>query len=133
MFVTRQADYAIRCVLYLSREDERSASVGEISRAMHVPKSFLAKIVQRLVKSELVRSTRGINGGFQLAKMPKDISLFDVIEAIQGPSAINMCSIDKKKCMRSGTCAIHPVWAKLRRDIEERLKKERFSDFPGNG
>jgi Rrf2 family protein len=133
MFVTRQTDYALRCVLYLSRGEDRIASVGEISRAMHVPKSFLAKILQRLVKSEIVTSTRGVRGGFQLAKRPRDISLLDVIEAVQGPTAMNMCSVDRKTCRLSGTCAIHPVWAKLRRDIEERLKKERFSDFPGRG
>lgn len=133
MFVTRQADYAIRCVLYLSRENKRSASVGEISRAMHVPRSFLAKIVQRLVKSELIRSTRGVNGGLELAKKPNDISLFDVIQAIQGSAFISMCATDKKECRLGYTCAVHPVWAKLRKDVEERLKKEKFSDFPAKG
>ncbi|MEW6107827.1 MAG: Rrf2 family transcriptional regulator [Nitrospirota bacterium] len=126
MYVTRKADYAIRCVLYLTRNTGRVASVDEISGAVYVPKSFLAKILQQLMKADIVSSTRGIKGGFQLAKDPKYINLLEVIEAIQGPSAANICAISKKLCRLSSTCAVHPVWVKVRKIVEQELKKQNF-------
>jgi Rrf2 family protein len=127
MFVTRKADYAIRCVLYLSNDPDRTATVEEISKAMLVPKSFLAKILQQLMKARLVNSSRGVKGGFQLARKPKDIHLLEVIEAIQGPSASNICALDKKLCSLSGTCSVHPVWVHIRQKVERELKKTTFS------
>lgn len=127
MYVTRKADYAIRCVLYLSRHPERTASVEEISGATLVPKSFLAKILQQLMKAGIVNSARGVKGGFQLAKRPKDINLLEVIESIQGVSAANICAIDRKKCGLSGTCSVHPVWVEIREMVEKRLKEENFA------
>ena len=129
MYVTRKADYAIRCVLHLSRDPEAVASVEEISRAMLVPKTFLAKILQSLMRAGIVSSIRGVKGGFQLAKRPKDINLLDVIDAIQGPSASNICAIDKRMCQLSSRCTVHPVWMKIREMVEKELKKKNFAEL----
>lgn len=131
MYVTRKADYAIRCVLHLSREPETVTSVEDISKVMFVPKTFLAKILQRLMKAGIVSSTRGVKGGFQLAKKPKDINLLDVIEAIQGPSAPNLCAVDKRLCQLSGICTVHPVWMKIRNIVEKELRKKNFAELSG--
>ena len=127
MYVTRKADYAIRCVLHLSRDPEAVTSVEEISRAMFVPKTFLAKILQSLMRAGIVSSTRGVKGGFRLAKRPMDINLLDVIEAIQGPSAPNLCAIDKRMCQLSGICTVHPVWIRIREMVEKELRKTNFA------
>ena len=127
MYVTREADYAVRCVLYLARKANGITPVNEIAKAMHIPKSFSAKILQRLVKAGIVISGRGIGGGFSLAKKPGNISILDVVKAIQGDSAINICAIDKKMCRLSNTCSVHPVWVELRGIIEKRLQKENFA------
>ena len=127
MYITRETDYGVRCVLYLARKAQEIAPVNEIAKAMHIPKSFLAKILQRLVKAGIVISGRGISGGFSLAKKPENISILDVVKAIQGDSAINICAIDKKMCRLSKTCSVHPVWVELRGIIERRLQKENFA------
>ena len=129
MYVTRKADYAIRCVLHLSRQPEALSSVEDISKAMLVPKTFLAKILQSLMKAGIVSSTRGVKGGFRLAKSPKDITLLEVIEAIQGPSASNVCAIDKKMCRLSSRCTVHPVWIKIREMVEKELRKTNFAEL----
>ena len=124
MLVTRETDYAVRTVLYLAREPDRTASVTEVARAMHIPKSFLAKILQRLVRSHILNSTRGVNGGFQLARKPSDITLLSILEAIQGPAGINLCAVDSRKCKWSASCSVHPVWVGIRKEVERRLKKQ---------
>jgi len=127
MYVTRKADYAVRCILLLSKEPDRIISASEISKSMAIPRTFLAKILQRLSRKGIVKSTQGISGGFRLAKKPGKISVLEVIEAIQGPSAMSVCALDKRICSRSGTCAVHPIWVELRRDVEKRLKSENFA------
>ncbi len=124
MLVTRKTDYAVRCILYLAQAREQVANVTEVSSKMHIPKTFLAKIFQKLAKAGLVESIRGMNGGFRLAKGPDEISLMDIMEAIQGPLCINICAVDSRKCRRSSTCAVHPFWVELRKDMDRRLREQ---------
>ena len=124
MLVTRETDYAVRTVLYLAKNRDRTASVTEVAHAMQIPKSFLAKLLQRLVRSHILTSSRGVNGGFQLARKPSAITLLSIMEAVQGPACINICAIDSKRCKLSSTCAVHPVWVEVRKEVEKRLKRE---------
>jgi Rrf2 family protein len=131
MLVTRETDYAVRCILYLAGDDDQVSSVAEVSKNMHIPKTFLAKIVQRLVKAGLVESIRGMNGGFRLAKKPSAISLLDIMTAIQGPEGINVCAVNSKKCRRSATCSVHPVWVELRKEVDRRLREQTIDRLVG--
>jgi Rrf2 family protein len=124
MLVTRETDYAVRTALYLAQQDGRMVSVTEIAHAMHIPKSFLAKLLQRLVRSHILASSRGAKGGFLLAQKPSEISLLSIMEAMQGPAGINVCAVDSKRCKLSSSCAVHPVWVEIRKEVEKRLKRE---------
>jgi len=127
MQITRETDYAIRCVYYLAGKPDEVTMVDEIAREMHVPKSFLAKILQKLTRASLVKSYRGVKGGFALARHPGRISLLDVIEAVQGPVAMNKCAIDESVCRFSATCSIHPVWIEVRKEVEQILRRKNFA------
>ncbi len=129
MLVTRETDYAVRCILYLAEDKDQVSNVTEVSRKMHIPKTFLAKIFQRLVKAGLVESIRGMNGGFRLAKKPDAISLLDIMVAIQGPACINVCAVDSKKCRRSSMCSVHPVWVELRKQVDQRLQQQTIAQL----
>jgi Rrf2 family protein len=100
--------------------------VEEVAREMSIPRSFLAKILQKLTKAGILKSFRGVKGGFQLAKKRGQISLLDVIEAIQGPTAMNTCAVDKTSCKFSSHCTVHPVWLELRKKVEQHLRKVTF-------
>jgi Rrf2 family protein len=130
MQVTREGDYGIRSVLYLARQPFKKVSfVNEISEEYKIPRSFLAKILQKLVKAKIVRSYRGVKGGFSLARQAKDISVLDVLEAIEGKLAMNICLADKKKCDFSKQCPIHSVWATAQSKVMETLKKANFDEL----
>jgi len=129
MQITRETDYAIRCVVYLSSKTDRVVMVDEIAREMAAPKSFLAKILQKLAKGGTVNSFRGVRGGYQLSRPPQDITLLDVIEAIEGTIALNACAVDKRACSFSSTCAVHPIWIRLRNEFNEMLKRHNFADI----
>jgi Rrf2 family protein len=124
MLISRQTDYAIRCILALAQDRGRILNAREIARGMHIPQSFLAKILQKLVRRGLVRSQRGVQGGFRLAQPPARLSLWAVVQAVQGSVGINLCALNRRRCRRGAACTVHPVWAKMRREIEQRLKKQ---------
>ena len=124
MLITRETDYAIRCVLYLAGKRGQRVVVDEIAKQMLIPKHYLAKILQRMVREGYVESTRGIGGGYRLLSAPARLSLYDIMFAIQGAAPVNVCAVDRGRCRRSAACSVHPVWVDVRRDVEKRLKRE---------
>jgi Rrf2 family transcriptional regulator, iron-sulfur cluster assembly transcription factor len=130
MQITREGDYGIRSVLYLARQPFKKISfVNEISEEYKIPRSFLAKILQKLVKAKIVRSYRGVKGGFSLAKQAKDISVLNVLEAIEGKLALNLCLPDKKMCNFSRHCPVCAVWATAQSKVVDVLGKANFEDM----
>jgi Rrf2 family protein len=127
--ITKEADYAVRCVLFLSQAPKEYTSVKDISAPMLIPVSFLAKILQKLIKGGVVESIRGAGGGYRLIKAPQDISVLDVIIAIDGPVALNRCVLDPKVCMLNDWCAMHPLWAELSWVVSDRLRKKNFKEL----
>ncbi len=112
MKLTRGVDYGTLGILYLARQPrERVVLISEIAEAQGVPESYLAKIFQDLAKAGLVRSHRGARGGFTLARLPVEITLRQVIEAIEGPVALNRCLDSREGCAQSSGCPVHAALA----------------------
>ena len=100
MQITRQADYAVRAVLYLARqENAERAATSAIAKEQRIPPSFLAKIISQLSIAGLLHTSRGARGGVTLAREAKDISLLEVVEAIDGPIQLNECAGDENNCL----------------------------------
>jgi Rrf2 family protein len=89
--IPRRVDYGLRAVIYLSVQDPRKCcSITEIAKQYGVPKEFLKKIIQDLIRCGLIKkSKRGACGGYTLARSPEQISFYDVIAALEGPIAVN--------------------------------------------
>jgi Rrf2 family transcriptional regulator, iron-sulfur cluster assembly transcription factor len=114
MGLTQKTEYAIRGMLYLSRlSDGHSASLDVIASEMKVPRSFLAKIFQVLVKRGLIVSSRGVGGGFMIARPPEQITLCEIVEAMEGPIIPNQCLMGEGVCSFQKTCTVHPVWRRV--------------------
>ena len=127
MYLFRQVDYAIRCLVYLTRTRDRLATKGEIAKATSAPDLFVAKILQRLVRAGLVSSTRGVHGGFVLARDPATLSLLDVIEITQAQVAPRPCVLNPRACAFVQSCPVHPIWIKIHRATERELRKVTFA------
>lgn len=125
----RQVDYAIRCIVYLSRTRDRLATKGEIAKETLAPDLFVAKILQRLVRAGLVLSTRGVHGGFVLARDPADLSLLDVINVTQSSLAPRPCVLNPRACPFRDSCPVHPIWVKIHRSTERELRKVSFASL----
>ncbi len=122
MKLTRGADYGTLGILYLARQPrERVVLISEIAGAQGVPESYLAKIFQDLAKAGLVRSHRGAKGGFTLARPPETITLRQVIEAVEGPIALNRCLDPREGCPQSAECVVHEALANAQKTLVEAL------------
>ncbi|PKK84938.1 MAG: Rrf2 family transcriptional regulator [candidate division Zixibacteria bacterium HGW-Zixibacteria-1] len=110
MQFTRAEEYGILGVIYLaSQEEGLIVPLSEIAEIRDVPEKFLAKIFQNLTKTGIVKSHRGVKGGFSLAKDPEVITIKDVVEAIQGPYHLIKCLPDRDCCEKVEFCPIRPV------------------------
>jgi len=112
MKLTRGGEYGIRGVLYLARQEEGKVSMlSAIAKAQDVPPRFLAK------------------GGFSLAKPSAEITIKDVIEAVEGPIHLNVCLIGDGECERGKLCAMHPIWEDAQEKMVNVLARSNFADL----
>src|SRR5215211_8345996 len=123
MQITRQADYAVRAILHLAqmKEGDRTAT-STVAKEQNIPRSFLAKIISQLSIAGLLHTSRGARGGVTLAREAKDITLLEVVEAIDGPIQLNECVGDKGACTFDMSCPIKPVWCDAQEELISRLK-----------
>ena len=93
--------------------------------------SFLAKIVSQLYVAGILQTSRGARGGVSLARKPEEISLLEVVEAIDGPIMLNECVSSNGVCVFGDTCPMRPVWCDAQAELVERLKVSTFDSFAG--
>ena len=111
MQLTRAADYAVRMMIHLATLPPGSrTNRAALAAAASVPEPFVGKILQNLTRSGLIESQRGMNGGFVLAASPEVVSVLDVVEAVEGPTTLNICVKPGATCDRKAWCPAHPVW-----------------------
>lgn len=106
-FIKRNTDYALRALVYMAETGaERPYPMGEIASATGTPETFLRKVVQKLDAAGVVATKRGVGGGVTFRKQPDTISVFEVVEAVQGPVAINKCFVSNRECIDREACRI---------------------------
>ena len=133
MRITKAADYAIRCVLFLSESDDKQVSQRvRIAEAMDIPAHFLAKIVQKLAVAGIVRIARGPAGGCQLIKTPDDVTLLDVIEAVDGRIIVSDCLMGSGICSRERKCPIRSAWTRIGGNLRKQLGSVTFASLIEN-
>ena len=130
MQITRQADYAVRAMLYLSHiGTTQRAATSEVAKEQHIPPSFLAKIISQLSIAGLLHTSRGARGGVSLAREPKEITLLEVVEAIDGPIQLNECVGETSTCTFDQDCPLRPVWCDAQEDLVKRLRGTNFEQL----
>src|SRR3989337_279905 len=132
--LTRDGEYAVRAVLHMCGQPAGSLSlISDIAETQEVPKSYLSKIMQHLVRAGLVKSRRGARRGVYLARKPEDITLRQAIEAIEGPIFLNVCLIKKGECHRDDFCPVHQVWKEAQRRLLEVLDGKTMAELAVEG
>ena len=120
MFST-SCHYGLQAMIYIALHSTPQKNVDLISIAsdLEIPKHFLSKVLQMLVKRGLLESTKGPTGGFKLRKSAAEITLIKIVDAIDGLEMFSQCGIGFKKCDGNKPCPIHFEYAQVREQIEE--------------
>jgi len=130
MRITRACDYTLRALTYMARKPKDSVFMrADLATKISVPNSFLGKILQNLAKSDILISERGKKGGFKLGKDPKDINVYDIIIAIDGPIYINNCMDPTYQCEVTTPCTAMPMWHEIQDTLVDKLKTFSLSDI----
>lgn len=130
MEITRQADYAVRSMVHLAElRLDRRVSTAAISEAEGIPLPFLTKVISRLATAGLVTTSRGMGGGVSLARPPEEVTLLQVVEAVDGPIVLNHCLLRSGTCEREPVCAAHDVWDEIQSKLLEELSSVTMKDL----
>ena len=131
MLITRASEYAILSLIVLSKASAPMDS-ETLSRELSIPKSFLAKILQALAKNNILKSYKGVHGGFSLLESPKNINMLDVMSAVEGKApAVFECAPSREDCPsdRASICNIWPFLNKLQGKIDIFLAELTLADI----
>jgi FeS assembly SUF system regulator len=119
--LTRLADYAVLLMTYLghewSRHPDRIHNAGGLSAETHIPMPTVSKLLGVMSRGGLLTSHRGQSGGYTLARAPADISVADIVGAVDGPIALTDCLTDDSDCGIESLCGVRTSWQKINRAV----------------
>lgn len=129
MIYSRSTEYAIRAFVHLAQVPEgKYAMVKQIAEKEKIPAHFLAKILQQLARKGLLRSSKGPTGGFILRLSPKEITLIQLVEALDGLTDYQKCVSGLSECTDDAPCGMHDAWKGLRSRIMDYLEQTSIAD-----
>lgn len=129
MRLTGETEYGLRGLLALAElPPEKALPLSAIATSQALPRSFLAKIFQKLVQHGLVRSHRGRTRGYSLARPARGISLREILEAVEGPGILDRCLFGRNHCADGQPCPLHDSWATIRPLVIELVERTTLAE-----
>jgi len=131
MFTTK-TEYGLKAMVILAKATSKEpVSLTQISKQEHISQAYLEHIFAKLKANDLVKSIKGVSGGYVLARTPKQINVFEIVEALEGPLAVFYCMShenDSVACNAKG-CLTKQVWYELQKNIIKTLRKFKLADL----
>ena len=123
MLLSRGCEYGLRAAIYVARQDRASyVPIREISGDLEISFHFLTKVLQQLNEAKIIESFRGPRGGVRLARSASEITLKDIVLAVDGPSLFTECVLGLPGCGNQVPCPLHEDWSEQRDRLEELLR-----------
>lgn len=129
MKISRKSQYGLRAMVYLANTGKGFCSLREMSEKEEISFSYLEKICSTLEKANLMKSRKGAQGGYSLARLPKEIRVGDILRALEGKMVLVECVGSKGSCYREGRCESFYMWKKLQESIEKTIDSVTLQDL----
>lgn len=129
MKLSTRGKYGLYAMYYLALHKGEGPQTLQSISTIGVPKQYLEQILGNLRRAGLVITTRGAQGGYEMATEPKATSLLDIIDAVEGPIELSECAAAEASCAQSGTCPVRRVWQRVTDSINTELDKIKLSDM----
>jgi len=127
--ISKLTDYAIIILGHMARAPGRTYAANELAEAAHVAAPTVSKVLKALTRADVVRSTRGAKGGYQLTHAPGQTTVASIIRALEGPIALTECGLDSMQCEQSASCHVRGNWSVLNRAIQTALEAVTLADM----
>ena len=131
MFLSKSFGYALRGILYIAvmQDENRKVQIDEIATKLSVPKHFLGKIMQQIVKAGLLKSTKGPYGGFYLAAETLNTPVIKLVEITDGMEQFSMCVLSFKYCNGLNPCPLHFEMENVKKNYLNVFSRNTFGDL----
>ena len=130
MKISTKGRYGLRILIDLATHDPgKPRLIRDIAQSQQISEKYISRLVIDLRRAKLVRSVRGVNGGFHLAKLPEEITLLEILETMEGPISVVECVRSPEKCTRRSLCPARDIWSKLNDGIRELTAKITLDDI----
>jgi FeS assembly SUF system regulator len=127
--ISRLADYAVVTMSGLTHTGPHRAA-SELAEAVRLPEPTVSKVLKILTREGLLESVRGTNGGYRLARAPRDITVLDVVTAVEGPITLTPCTDGShESCQLSGRCSVSGRWNPVNQAIRTALENVTLADM----
>ncbi|HKJ82543.1 MAG TPA: SUF system Fe-S cluster assembly regulator [Mariprofundaceae bacterium] len=128
--ITKLADYGVLLMAQFARDAGKLYNAAELAELAHLPQPTVSKILQILLREGMLESVRGVNGGYRLTRSPQEISIRDIIVAMEGPIALTECNLeDGSHCEQESSCSIRGNWQRINHAIRDALGHISLSDM----
>lgn len=127
--MSKLTDYGTVVLAHLAANESRCLSAADVADASGIAVPTVSKLLKALAKAELVHSTRGVRGGYRLARKPQQISAAEVIDALEGPVSITECSASNSHCDYEPTCNVGGAWQRINLAIRRALDDISLADL----
>lgn len=133
MKITAKSRYALRILLDVATHSEGGLrTIKQVAESQGISEKFISRIAVPLRRAGFIATTRGVNGGFRLARLPSKITLLSIVEAIDGPLALVHCLSRPGVCGRQGSCAAEIAWGKVNESLADALRGVTLQDVVEN-
>lgn len=134
MILSKATSYGIRALAYLARQvTTQPCGLREIAEAEQIPPLYLSKLLSELRRHRLVHSTKGIHGGYALARPPEAISLWEVYQALDANPDLDECILGHRICHPEAACPLHEEWQEMRKKLVGMLQSKTIAHIAADG
>jgi FeS assembly SUF system regulator len=127
--ISKLTDYATVVLAALARDPEQRISATQLAEKVRLEPPTVAKVLKTLARAELVNSVRGVNGGYQLAHSADDISVAEIVAAMEGPIALTECGLESGLCSHESDCSLRGNWQRIGEAVEGALSALSLADL----
>lgn len=132
MRITTRGEYGLRCVLDIAAKKGKVISIRQIVASEKLPKDYVEQLLIKLRRKNIIKSMRGVKGGYLLARKPQKITIYDIITSLEDEVFGLFCDRVKKrksKCVHINDCRIRSFWLSLKKDMEKALKSKSIASL----
>ena len=128
--LSKSTDYGIRILAQLARDELGvTRNARDVAEDLYLPVPMVSKVMKSLARAGVLESHRGPGGGFSLSRRPDDLSVADMIAALEGPVALTECQVGPSLCRHEGKCSVQEPWSVINRSVRNTLATITLSDL----